>query len=310
VAVKGFASSIPSVAYFSETVAPYPYEKLALIVGATRFGGMENSSAIVFTSNLFGPRPQGKISKTFGVPIPTTSLIAHEIAHQWFGDSVTESTWADLWLSEGFATYFAGLFLQKYESEEAFQGYMKEAAATAFAYENRNRTPIHDRDTEDLFKLLNGNNYQKGAWVLHMLRSRLGDEAFFRGIRDYYQSHANATASTEDLRVALEKSSGQDLRSFFTRWVYDSGHPQYELSWQWLRGRELRLELKQVQLGNVFLDPVPVVIKTAAGPRNVILKPSGKMTVETIKLSERPSGVELDPQNTLLKEAKVAGVTD
>jgi aminopeptidase N len=308
VAVKGFGPSIPSVAYFSETVGPYPYEKLALIVGATRFGGMENSSAIVFTSNLFGPRPQGKISKTFGVPIPTVSLIAHEIAHQWFGDSVTESTWADLWLSEGFATYFAGLFLQKYESEEAFQGYMKEAAATALAYEGRNRIPIFDRDTEDLFKLLNGNNYQKGAWVLHMLRTRVGDEAFFRGIRSYYQAHAGATASTEDLRVALEKSSRQDLRVFFQRWVYDSGHPQYELSWQWSRGSDLRLELKQAQPGNVFLDPVPVRITTASGLRDIVLKPTGKTTVETIKMNEQPSGVELDPGNTLLKEAKVVGV--
>lgn len=313
-AIKGFAPSIPSLAYFSETVAPYPYEKLAMIVGATRFGGMENSSAIVFTSNLFGPRSQAKISKTFGIPLGTTGLIAHEIAHQWFGDSVTESTWADLWLSEGFATYFAGLFLQRYESEEAFQGYMKEATATALAYENRNRTPIFDRDTEDLLKLLNGNNYQKGAWVLHMLRARLGDEAFFRGIRSYYQAHANATASTEDLRTALEKSSGKDLRGFFQRWIYDSGHPQYELSWQFRsakgagRNGELRLTLKQVQPGNVFLDPVPVTIKTSSGSRDVVLKPTGKTTVETIQLREQPSGIEIDPRNTLLKEAKVVGV--
>ncbi len=307
-AIKGFAPSIPSLAYFSETVAPYPYEKLAMIVGATRFGGMENSSAIVFASNLFGPRPQAKISKTFGIPVGTAGLIAHEIAHQWFGDSVTESTWADLWLSEGFATYFAGLFLQRYESEEAFQGYMKEAAATALAYENRNRTPIHDRDTEDLFKLLNGNNYQKGAWVLHMLRSRLGDEAFFRGIRNYYLTHANATASTEDLRTALEKSSRQDLRSFFARWVYDSGHPQYELSWQWLRNGELWLTLKQVQPGNVFLDPVPVGIRTSSGSRDIVLKPTAKTVTETLQLREQPSGIDIDPRNTLLKEAKVVGV--
>ena len=313
-AIKGFASSIPSLAYFSETVAPYPYEKLAMIVGATRFGGMENSSAIVFTSTLFGPRPQAKISKTFGIPVGTVSLIAHEIAHQWFGDSVTESTWADLWLSEGFATYFAGLFLQRYESEEAFQGYMKQAAATALTYEKSNRTPIFDRDTEDLFKLLNGNNYQKGAWVLHMLRSRLGDDAFFRGIRSYYAAHANATASTEDLRTALEKSSGQDLRAFFQRWIYDSGHPQYELSWQFSAAKssggngELRLTLKQLQPGNIFLDPVPIVVTTPSGSRDIILKPTDKITVETIQLREQPSGIEIDPRSTLLKEAKVVGV--
>lgn len=304
-ALKGFASANPSVSFFSETVAPYPYEKLALIVGATRFGGMENSSAIVFTSTLFNAKPDAKISKTFGIPRGVTSLIAHEIAHQWFGDSVTESTWADLWLSEGFATYFAGLFLQRYESEEAFQEYMKGAAAAAFGYEKENRTPIFDRDTEDLLKLLNANNYQKGAWVLHMLRSRLGDEVFFRGIRDYYRAHANATASSEDLRVALEKASGRDLRLFFARWIYDSGHPQYELSWQWLRKRELRLVLRQVQPGNVFSDPVPLTIRTASGTRDVVLKPAGTTFVETIHLGEKPVGVDLDPRNTLLKEASV-----
>jgi len=308
-AMKGFTPSIPSVAFFSETIAPYPYEKLALIVGATRFGGMENSSAIVFTSTLFTQRTAAKMSKTFGIPIGTTDVIAHEIAHQWFGDSVTESTWADLWLSEGFATYFAGLFLQKYESEEAFQAYMHDAAERAFSYERTTRTPIFDRDTEDLMKLLNANNYQKGAWVLHMLRSRLGDEAFFRGLRVYYRDHANSVASTEDLRAALEKASHSDLRAFFARWVYDSGHPQYELSWDFTgssgRNGELRLTLKQIQPGNAFLDPVPITIRTASGSRDIVLKPASKTTTQTLQLRDKPSVIELDPRNTLLKETKI-----
>ena len=307
-ALKGFSSSIPSVAYFSETIAPYPYEKLALIVGATRFGGMENSSAIVFTSTLFNPKPSARISQTYGIPISTVNVISHEIAHQWFGDSVTESTWSDLWLSEGFATYFAGLFLQRYESEETFQAYMRDAAATAFAYERKTRTPIHDRDTEDLMKLLNANNYQKGAWVLHMLRSRLGDDAFFRGLRAYYRAHQNGVAGSEDLRMALEKASGKDLRAFFARWVYDSGHPQYELTWTWTQQDGLRLELKQTQVGNLFPDPVPVVIKTASGTRDLTLKPNGKVFTQTIRSSEKPVGIDLDPHNTLLKEVKIAGV--
>jgi aminopeptidase N len=307
-ALKGFSSSIPSVAYFSETIAPYPYEKLALIVGATRFGGMENSSAIVFTSTLFNPKPSAKISQTYGIPISTVNVISHEIAHQWFGDSVTESTWSDLWLSEGFATYFAGLFLQRYESEEAFQAYMRDAAATAFAYERKTRTPIHDRDTEDLMKLLNANNYQKGAWVLHMLRSRLGDDAFFRGLRAYYRAHENGVAGSEDLRMALEKASGKDLRAFFARWVYDSGHPQYELTWTWTQQDGLRLELKQTQVGNLFPDPVPILIKTASGSRELTLKPNGKVFTQTIRSSEKPVGIDLDPHNTLLKEVKIAGV--
>ena len=233
-APKGFSSADEALAMFSETVGPYPYEQLALIIGATRFGGMENSSAIVFTSNLFKPNPDAKMSRAFGIPQNLQNLVAHEIAHQWFGDSVTESTWADLWLSEGFATYFAGLFVEKYEGEEAFQLYMRGASETALAYEKKNRIPIHDVDTEDLSELLNGNNYQKGAWVLHMLRSRLGNEAFFRGIRNYYQAHKNSTASTEDLRKALERTSGHRLETFFRRWVYESGHPHYEVRWQWL----------------------------------------------------------------------------
>jgi len=306
-AVKGFSPAIPSLEFFHEKVAPYPYEKLALIVGATRFGGMENSSAIVFTSNLFNRNSTVGMSKTYGVPFNNVTLIAHEIAHQWFGDSVTESTWSDLWLSEGFATYFAGLFVQRYESEEAFQRYMRDAAASVFAYEKKKRTPIFDRDTESLMELLNPNNYQKGAWVLHMLRSNLGDDVFFRGIRRYYESHKNATASTEDLRRALEKSSGKDLRAFFARWVYDSGHPQYELKWEWLGKKELRLVLSQLQPGNAFLDPVHVVITTARGKRDLVLKPMGKQVTHTIRLTEPPIRVELDPQNTLLDEATVKG---
>lgn len=305
-ALKGFAPANPSVSFFSETIAPYPYEKLALIVGATQFGGMENSGAIVFSRTLFDPRPQARISKTYGIPIGIATLIAHEVAHQWFGDSVTESTWADLWLSEGFATYLAGLFLQKYESEEAFQRYMSDAAAAAFAFEKQKRMPIFDRDTEDLMELLNANNYQKGAWVLHMLRSSMGDDVFFRALRDYYRAHVSKTANSEDLRAALEKASGRNLRTFFARWVYDSGHPQYELSWQWLRERELRLVLRQVQTGNVFTDPVPVTIRTASGTRDIVLNPTGKATTETIPLREKPLRIELDPRNTLLKESNVS----
>jgi len=308
VALKGFAPANPTLEFFTQTVAPYPYEKLALIVGATRFGGMENSSAIVFTSTMFSRSSTTGLSKTYGVPFNNVTLIAHEIAHQWFGDSVTESTWSDIWLSEGFATYFAGLFVQRYESEEAFQQYMKNGAATVFAYEKKSRTPIFDRDTEDLMDILNPNSYQKGSWVLHMLRSNLGDKAFFRGIRNYYAAHKNSTASTEDLRAALEKASGRDLRAFFARWVYDSGHPQYELSWQWLQNRELRLELKQLQPGNVFLDPVQITITTASGKRDLILKPTGKQLIQTLPLREQPIGLDLDPLNVLLDESTVKGI--
>ena len=315
VALKGFAPTIPSLEYFNEIIAPYPYEKLAMIVGATQFGGMENASAIVFTSTLFNPKPRVKISKRYGIPKGTVALIAHEIAHQWFGDSVTESTWADLWLSEGFATYFAGLFVQRYEGEDSFQEYMKAAADSVFAYEKRKLTPIFDRDTENLMDLLNANNYQKGAWVLHMLRSSLGDDVFFRGIRDYYDAHKDGTASTEDLRAALEKASGKDLKDFFQRWVYGVGHPKYQVTAEYEeRQGEIRVVLRQVQPGDAFPDPVPirVTIDESGRPYELIMKPNGKEAVATVKVRNVLPGkpllrynVQVDPQKTLLKEVTI-----
>src|SRR5437764_9467427 len=139
---KGFSPAAPALAFFSQTIAPYPYEKLALIIGATQFGGMENSSAIVFPSGLFNGRTNDRMSARFGIPTRIEEVVAHEIAHQWFGDSVTESTWADLWLSEGFATYFAGLFIDKYEGADPFREYMRNHASRYFAYEQQRNAPI------------------------------------------------------------------------------------------------------------------------------------------------------------------------
>src|SRR5258707_13821868 len=170
---------------------------------------MKNSSAMVFTNTLFDLGRNEEMSRRFGITMAIEDVVAHEIAHQWFGDSVTESTWADLWLSEGFATYFAGLFIEKHESEEAFREYMRGAATRYFNYEQQRNAPIHDTETQNLMKLLNTNNYEKVACAFHMLRKRIGDEAFFKGLRDYYKAHRDANATTEDLRGALEKSSGK-----------------------------------------------------------------------------------------------------
>ena len=305
-AMQGFAPANPSLKFFSQTVAPYPYEKLALIIGATRFGGMENSSAIVFANTLFDARAQ-PISNVFKIREGLRDTIAHEIAHQWFGDSVTESTWSDLWLSEGFADYFTGLFIQRYEGEPDFQRYMKNEAETYFNYEKNTRTPIHDTNTEDLFKLLNANNYQKGAWVLHMLRAELGDAQFFRGIRIYYDAHKNTTATSEDLRAAFETASGRDLKDFFARWIYGAGHPSYELSTQWNeKTNKLRMILKQLQPEPAFPNAVPIDILTANGKRRFVLKPTGRQTVDEVKLDAAPTGINLDPDNTILKDSHVS----
>jgi aminopeptidase N len=305
-ALQGFSSAASSLKFFSETVAPYPYEKLALIVGATRFGGMENSSAIVFATNVLGPRPNPRMSRAFNISGGLEEVVAHEIAHQWFGDSVTEITWADLWLSEGFATYFAGLFVQKHDGEEAFQAYMKRAADTYFGYEKKTRTPIHDTETEDLMELLNANNYQKGAWVLHMLRSELGDRAFFDGIKHYYEENKNSIANTKDLRVALEKSSGKKLDRFFESWIFQPGHPQYELSWKWLsKTKQLRLTLRQLQPEGAFPNRVPVEVTMGTEKTTLVLEPTTKEFVRDFHLKRAPTNVRVDPNNTILKDVTI-----
>jgi aminopeptidase N len=304
-AVKGFSTAAPALAFFNQTIAPYPYEKLALIVAETRFGGMENSSAIVFANNLLAPHGGEKMSARFGIPTRIENVVAHEIAHQWFGDSVTEATWADLWLSEGFATYFAGLFLEKYEGDAAFRDYMRDAAEQVIRYSRRNNLPIHDTTTQDLMALLNDNNYQKGAWVLHMLRKQLGDEAFFKGLRNYYNDHREANATTEDLKSALEKSSGKNLKDFFARWIYGAGHPRYELSWGSMERASttsLMVRLNQLQDGDPFLDPVPIEFTVNGKAERRTIYPKGKLTTETIQLPGNPTGVKIDPDETILKE--------
>jgi aminopeptidase N len=301
-ALKGFSPADPALRMFSETVGPYPYEKLDLIIAATQFGGMENSSAIVFTPKLF-VNLDGKRSRAFGVPEGIETVIAHEIAHQWFGDSVTGATWADFWLSEGFATYFAGLFIERHDGQQSFHSYMQDAADAVFKYSKRAQTPIHDRDTEELFSLLNANSYQKGAWVLHMLRSRLGDEIFLRGVRNYYQAHKNSTATTDDFRTAMERVSGKKLGEFFERWVYEAGHPQYEVKWRWLaKSRSVSVTLTQVQNAKLFVDPVPIAIKTPAGEIRGIITPSGRTASITIHSAKKPNSVEVDPDDILLNE--------
>jgi aminopeptidase N len=183
---------------------------------------------------------------------------------------------------------------------------MRQASETYFRYAEKTRTPIFDNETEDLFKLLNANNYQKGAWVLHMLRSSLGDKAFFDGVRIYYKRHKNSTANTEDLRAAFEETSGTDLRAFFQSWIYGKGHPLYEFSWQWNKNRRnIKLHLKQLQPEASFPNSIPIDVITRNGKRRVVLKPAGKETIQELRLNAAPLTVQLDPDNTILKEVKL-----
>jgi len=308
-AAQGFSPAAPSLSTFGDLIAPYPYGKLALIVGATKFGGMENANTIVFTPTLFKDFLTAKPrSLRYRITRSVEEVVAHEIAHQWFGDSVTEATWADLWLSEGFATYFAGVFVEKNEGKQAFRAYMREKAKSYLEFEKKQKSPIHDTETEKLFDLLTPNNYEKGGWVLHNLRGLLGDRAFFEGLRDYYAKHQDSIATTEDLRAALEKSSGKDLRAFFDRWIYKSGHPIYQAFWKESSKGTIALTLRQNQSDEAFLQPVTVEIKTSKGSQRITINPADKETTIKVKTA-RPTQIVIDPDDFILKEVVTPSVS-
>src|SRR5215207_9783307 len=279
--------------FYSELVGPYPYEKLALVQSSTRFGGMENSSNIFFDENSYDG--SGGMEDT----------VAHEIAHQWFGDSVTESDWHHLWLSEGFATYFGALFYERADGRDKFvqmmldnkERYLKDAESVA--------RPIYDPAVKDLFKLLNRNNYQKGAWVLHMLRRVVGDEKFFEGVRDYYHTYRDGNALTEDFRRVMELHHGRPLDWFFRQWIYEPGFPAYDAAWRWDdSAKRLTLKVRQTQAGAVFRMPLDVEFRDGGESRREVVEVSGREQTLEFKLGRRPQSVAIDPDEWVLKTLK------
>jgi len=163
--------------FYSDRVGPYAYEKLANITSPATGGGMEAATAIMYGENLV----------TGDGNVRLRNVIIHELAHQWFGNAVTESDWDDVWLSEGFATYFTLLFIEHAYGRDEFVAGLKNSAARVFAQyaDDPAYRIVHD-DLDDMSRVTSGATYQKGSWVLHMLRSRMGDEAFWSGIRSYY----------------------------------------------------------------------------------------------------------------------------
>jgi aminopeptidase N len=288
--VRDYGRALRMLEFYANVVGPFPYEKLALVQSSTRFGGMENSSSIFFDEKAYDGT--GRLEGT----------VAHEMAHQWFGDSVTEADWHHLWLSEGFATYFAALFFEHAEGRERFlrimreskERYLKDAAAVA--------RPVYDPAIKDLFKLLNRNNYEKCAWVLHMLRHVLGDEKFFAGIGDYYRSFRERNADTEDFRRMMELHAGRPLDWFFRQWIYEPGYPVYDPAWHWDEAaKEFRLRVRQTQAGAAFRMPMDVEFRTGDSARRETVEVAGRDERFSFKLERRPESVALDPDEWVLK---------
>jgi aminopeptidase N len=276
--------------FFERLVGPYPYEKLALVESSTQFGGMENSSNIFFDEKSYDG--SGRLEGT----------VAHEIAHQWFGDSVTESDWHHLWLSEGFATYFGALFFEHADGRQRFLEVMRGSRDRYMADADAVARPVIDPSVTDLFKLLNRNNYEKGAWVLHMLRHLVGDEKFFEGVRDYYRHNRDRNALTDDFRRALELRSGRQLEWFFREWLHEPGFPAYEAAWHWdARAKSLRLRVRQTQKGAPFRMPLDLELRVGGEARRMTVDVKERDSSFDFKLDAKPDSVALDPDEWVLK---------
>ncbi len=291
-AAPSFRRAADMLAYYSRLIAPYPYSKLAHVQSSTRFGGMENVTAIFY--------PEEALSE--GIDIETT--VAHETAHQWFGDAVTESDWHHLWLSEGFAEYFAALYFEEADGVERFREIMDEYRASYLMSDVVHR-PIVDPEEDNLFQLLNANNYYKGAWVLHMLRTQLGDSSFFEGIRQYYRMFEHGTVLTDDLRRSLEAESGEDLNAFFDQWVFEPGFPRIDVEWTWdaaTSSATVRIDQVQSEEWPDFNAPLVLAFQTDDGPVVVHAALSDRDTVVDFELSAEPMSLEIDPERDLLIE--------
>lgn len=213
-AAFGFRHVPDMIHYYDSLFGPYPFSKLALVQSSTIFGGMENSSAIFL--------PEKGASYKRGRDNDMT--VAHEILHQWFGDDVTESHWSDLWLSEGFATYFSACYEGSRHGKGAYQKIIDHMRTDYLANSPAN-VPVIDTTYHSLMELLNYENYTKGALFLDALRTQVGDANFFSGVREYYQTYRHGNATTADFEKMMEKASGQDLQPMFKRWLYTPGLP-------------------------------------------------------------------------------------
>lgn len=286
------------LAFYSERVGPFSYEKLANVQANIGGGGMEAASA-----PMYGPA-----SVTGTRSVRWRNVVIHEIAHQWWGNAVTENDWNDVWLSEGFATYFTLLFIEHAYGRDEFAQGLRDSRKTVLDFYAR--TPdyrvVHE-NLSDMTQVTNGMTYQKGSWVLHMLRQRMGDDRFFAGIREYYATYQDKNASTTDFRRVMERASGSELTAFFDQWLYRGGVPRVEGTWHWdAAAKQVVVELTQTQAGEPFQLPVEVGITDTAGRVRVErVELSARTARVTFAAERQPTAVTLDPNVRALIDGRL-----
>ncbi len=307
-AQRAFANLPRMMAFLStETGIRYPYAKYAQTMIAEFGGGMENITTTHLADNLL-PRAHEHLENV-------EALQAHELAHQWFGNLVTCRDWSEIWLSEGFATYFEALYMGERFGAARLRAILAEHHATYHqAWNEGLRRPIVTRQFVHPDLLFDAYAYSRGALVLDMLRFVVGDEAWREGIRHYLQRHQFQNVETGDFRRAMEEASGMGLDWFFDQWVYRMGHPVFEVTHRYdADRRQLVVKVHQVQKPEpasrhlqteYFRTPVEVEIVSASGRRQTV-----RWFVEaragqefSLPLDAAPRTVHFDPHHRLIRE--------
>jgi aminopeptidase N len=289
-ALVSFSNAPAMMEFFSDTFGEYPFVDEVYGTALAAIGGaMENFTCTTYGASLVDG------SHTYDW------VVAHEMAHSWFGNSVTLADWPDIWLNEGFATYGDALWHEHAGGWSALNARLENFKSEYFAEDAVARFPVYDPQN-----LWGGTVYEKGAWVLHMLRYVMGESAFFEALRSYVEAFGYSIATTEDFKMTCETASSQDLDGFFGEWIYQAGYPEYQWSWNaFFDGAAYRLNvsIEQVQTSApVFTIPIEIRVTTAAGDSLVKLPVPGPRVLHQLTFTEAPIDVTFDPLNHVLKE--------
>ncbi len=306
-----FAATCDAMRFFSEYTGvryPYPvYKQVA--VHEFIYGGMENTTVTILTDTTMHTRreecPYDEWPCRGREDFSSDGLVAHELAHQWFGDLVTTRDWGNIWLNEAFATYFDALYTLHSRGSDEFAYRLYQNLRAYLDEYRRYSRPIVTNLYSIPEEMFDRHTYEKGSLVLHTLRSIIGEENFRRGIETYLTRHRFSNADTEDLRRSMEEASGEDLTWFFRQFVYSAGHPVLKVSWSWLPEESaVKLSISQTQGDDsypIYRLPLEVKVVYDGGGEVRSLNIDEKEHVFFINSPSKPRYICIDPKFKVFK---------
>jgi len=288
---KDFDQADTILAYFEAHIGKFPFEKLYNVQSTTMYGGMENAGCIFYDEKAITGK--GNINE----------LIAHEIVHQWFGNSASELDWSHLWLSEGFATYLTDLYIEDHKGKGAFLSQLRNQRDAVIRFYTNNKLPLKDTVSINTQDMLNTNAYKKGAWILHMLREQVGKELFWKAIATYYDTYKFSNATSKDFIHVLEKVTHTDLTQFYEEWICQSGHPilTYSIA---QTGEKAKIKFNQNQKENFHFSLEFLVLYEDNTEELKTLFFTDKEVVLVLPTSKKVKNIKLDPNFKLLFDEK------